>query len=221
MHAQAPSFDKAINQLDQLMAEMATTGLAASDMETLKEARRRLERLAVDAGHLVALNNELVDAEGIKVHFDPDSDTITYKFGDSTMAVRLQRKDPAVPLQVNLLTSGGGYDAGQPQENAHVRRQLETGLEAYYDSAHRVLKLLATIQGLRGLWCREVTIVRNKLIEHPVAGSIYSFGFGDTGPRVKPATRGPAAWNDEGLVPNTRAFVEVIAQAIERKLSVA
>jgi hypothetical protein len=58
-----------------------------------------------------------------------------------------------------------------------------------------------------------VTQVRNNLVEHPNRGAFYSFGYGSTGPRVKPMHQGKQVWNDEGLVPNTRQFVDAIVSA--------
>jgi hypothetical protein len=59
--------------------------------------------------------------------------------------------------------------------------------------------------------------VRNNLIEHPDKQQLfYSFGFGSTGPRAMPIHKGEPEWNDDGLVPNTIAFVAAIVDNIPR-----
>jgi hypothetical protein len=58
-------------------------------------------------------------------------------------------------------------------------------------------------------------MVRNKLIEHPPIGSLYSFGTSSTaGPRVKPMKKGSDEWNDNGLIPNTSEMIELIIRKI-------
>lgn len=126
----------------------------------------------------------------------------------------MKRADPNVPLKMRRLTAGSAYHTGESQpsdeEEQRLRLELEEKLESYYHSAHRVLKLFHGLPGLSNIRCVEVSRVRNNLIEHPAAGALYSFGVGSTGPRVKPMYRGASEFNDEGLVPNTRAFVDAI-----------
>jgi hypothetical protein len=89
-------------------------------------------------------------------------------------------------------------------------------LDDYYHNAHRVLKLMKSLPGQAGFSCREITIVRNKLVEHPEHGEPYSFGFGSTGPVVRPMHRAGREWRDAGLVPNTESFVNDLARALNR-----
>jgi len=224
VHAEVPDLQPAIRAVDRL-AESRNVVLPSEGKETLGETRRRLERLSTDAQRLIEINNALDDAEGITVQFDPDSDTVVYRVGDAEMKLKLRRADPSVPIGMGHVTSGAAYDATQegtpPLPNAELRRELETGLEAFYYSAHRILDLLATIPGLKKIDCREIRIVRNKLVEHASPGTLYSFGFGSTGPRVKPMHRGVAEWNDDGLVPNVQSFVRTIDTAIAVLLSSA
>jgi hypothetical protein len=87
-------------------------------------------------------------------------------------------------------------------------------LEDYYHNAHRVLKLMKLLPGHGNFKCQEITVVRNKLVEHPAQGEPYSFGFGSSGPAVRPMHRSGRPWRDEGLVPNTERFVEALARAL-------
>jgi len=219
VHAESPDFAAAIAAVDRL-AESGEPPLGPRDIKTLGEVARRLQRLAADAVKLIELNNRLVDFDAISRDFDSDTDTLVFRAGEAAMAVQLIRGDPDTPLTVTHAVSGGAYDAAhdarEPSAQASVRRELETSVEAYYVSAHRVLKLLATVPGLKKMSCKEVIIVRNKLVEHPSRGGIYSFGYGSTGPRIKPMQTRPVEWNDDGLVPNTRAFVKTIEAAIAR-----
>jgi len=224
VHAETPDFTAAIAAVDRL-AGSEKVGLSPRDVKTLGEVVRRLQRLAVEAARLTELNNRLVDSDAVSIDFDSESDTLVFRAGDAEMRLQLLRGEPDTPLRVSHLTNGGAYDAAhdarEPSAEAPVRRELETTVEAYYNSAHRVLKLLATVPSLTKISCRQVTIVRNKLVEHPDKGSIYSFGYGSSGPRIKPLQTRPVKWTDEGLVPNTRAFVNAIVAAVANTVAPA
>ncbi len=131
----------------------------------------------------------------------------------------MRRANPDVPITVNTLTAGAGYKAGS---NAHYddsrRIKFEGQVEHYYYDAHRVVKLVRSLPGLKRFTCREITIVRNKLVEHPDKGEPYSFGFGSSGPRIRPMHRKGRQWHDEGLVPNTEALVSQLANALGKSV---
>lgn len=213
MNAETPSLQPAIDAVRGFASH--APALSAETQETLREVIRRLERLSAQTEKLIAINNSLLGTSGVSTEFDVSTDCLVIRAGDTEQRLQLRRTDPNVPITMRTLTAGGAYHAGAtddvPLEDAQLRLELESKLEAFYQSAHRVLKLLGTIPDLRKIKCMAITQVRNKLIEHPDDGTIYSFGFGSTGPRVKPMRRGTPAWNDEGLVPNTRDFVDAIA----------
>lgn len=214
MVAETPTLTPAITAVREYSAAHMDE-LSPQQAQTLLEVERRLERLEVQAAELIEINNRLWAREGFGVSFDPESDTIIVSFGDHEQRLKLNRADPDVPMSMRLLSATSAYHAGMPphsdEEEQVLRIELEEKLESYYQSAHRVLKLFGTIPALSKIRCLPITRVRNNLIEHPDTGALYSFGVGSTGPRVKPLYRGNHSFNDEGLVPNTREFVEAIA----------
>jgi hypothetical protein len=190
------------------------SSLASEHREILLEIKRRLERLEVQAGELIDINNRMWAKQEFNLAFDSATDTITVSVGGMQQSLTLKRADPNVPLQIRELTAGTGYHAGTSEaadeEEQRLRVELEQKLESYYQSAHRVLKLFGRVPGLAQIRCVAVSRVRNELIEHPSDGTLYSFGVGSTGPRVKPMYQGTPKFNDEGLLPNTNAFVQAI-----------
>jgi hypothetical protein len=216
MIAQTPLVEPAIEAVREFASEHSFM-LSSEHVEILLEVARRLERLRTQAADLIQLNNELWLRDDFSVSFDPATDTVVFSTGGSEQRLTLKRADPNVPISMNPLTAGAGYHAGTSapadEEQGLLRIQLEEKLEGYYHSAHRVLKMMRTVPGLQGIKCEAVTRVRNNLVEHPSEGSFYSFGYGSTGPRVKPMHREKQLWNDEGLVPNTRDFVDAIVSA--------
>ena len=178
------------------------------------EAIRRLERLKLQATELVKINNRMWAKQNLQSVFDPETGIVTTSFGDLTLSYKVNRADPTVPVRASHLLSEGGYNVAKsppidPEEHA-LRLVLEDKLESYYQSAHRILKLLGTIPSLSSIRSPAVTRVRNNLIEHPPEGAPYSFGFGSSGPRVKPMQKAASKYRDSGLLPNTLEFVNAI-----------
>ena len=191
-------------------------------MQIFLEIRRRLGRLRVQAAELIDVNNRLeakyAEYGRAQHHIDPATNTLVFTYLGKEM-IRYRAADPNKPIQiVQQVGWSSGYEAGATppawpaadEEVQKLRLVLEDKLESYYQNAHRVLKLFGRIPGTKKIECRPITLVRNKLIEHPKDGSLYSFGSGWAGPLVKPMFRGELEFHDEGLVPNTRAFVDVI-----------
>ncbi len=218
MIAETPTLVPAIDAVSNYV-EKRGSGLSAEHAQTLLEIERRLERLGAQAADLILINNQLWSKQGFKVDFDAESDTVVFSFGGEEQRLKLNRADPDVPIQMGGLTAASAYHAGksEPSDAAEetLRIELEEKLENYYQSAHRVLKLFGSIPELAKIRCVSVSRVRNELIEHPDDGSLYSFGVGSTGPRVKPMHRGTPKFNDKGLVPNTRDFVDAIVSGCQ------
>ena len=217
MNPEAPSLQPAIDAIQDFMNKQA---LSEEAQEALREVMRRLERLSIEVKELIDINNRLLTASdmAIKTEFDASTDTLVVRAGGAELKIQLRRDDSNLPIKPNTLTEGEGYPAGAgeeiPLEEAQLRHELETKLEAFYYSAHRVLKLFGRTPALPKIKCMAITQVRNNLIEHPKDGTSYTFGTGSTGPRVKPMHKGDPAWNDEGLVPNTRDFVDAIVTGL-------
>lgn len=213
MVAEIPTLGPAIQAVSEY-AERRHADLTPEHAQILLEIRRRLERLGAQAAELIDINNRMWAKQGFKVDFDPATDTIVFSVGGTEQRLKLNRADPNVPIQMTSLTAGSAYHAGTSQpsdeEEQRLRVELEEKLESYYQSAHRVLKLFGRVPGLAKIKCVAISRVRNELVEHPDDCALYSFGAGSTGPRMKPMHRSTPKFNDEGLVPNTRAFVDAI-----------
>jgi hypothetical protein len=211
-----PSLKPAIDAVEDFAASQGSQ-LGPKAQETLREVSRRLTRLSVLATELVEINNRLMANEGLSVDFDPATNTLVLRGAGIEQRFQLRRANPDVPITMRPLTEGGAYRAGSAEDgDSDLRLELESKIEGFYQSAHRVLKLLGSIPELSKISCMPITRVRNNLIEHPDDGALYSFGFGSTGPRVKPMHEGDSRWNDDGLIPNTVAFVSAIVAGFSK-----
>lgn len=211
--AEAPDLQPAINAVESYARRHADT-LSPEHAQILLEICRRLERMRAQAVELIDINNRIWAKAAFTIRFDPETETIIISVGGEEHALKLNRADPGVPIQMRSFAAGIAYHAGSSkamdEEEARLRVELEEKLESYYQSAHRVLKLFGRIPALSKIRCTSISRVRNELIEHPDDGALYSFGVGSNGPTVKPMHRGTPRFIDEGLVPNTEAFVKAI-----------
>ena len=209
MLATAPSFAPALGAVQDFRSRHSAT-LAPDVARILDEVAHRLTRLERLVGDLISLNNDLLGRHGLSIEVDSTTDTIIIRAGGEEQRLTVKRADPNVPITARVVAAGSGYAAGSvdlPPEDADLRLELETKLEAVYQSAHRILKLVRKVPGLPTIRSTAVTRVRNNLIEHPADGALYSFGFDMNGPRVKPLASGPREFNDDGLVPNMATFI--------------
>lgn len=214
-----PSLKLAIEAVAEYK-EAHSSELLTVDIRVLSEISRRLERMGLQLSKLLEINDRLEFKCGIKVDFDQENDIIQFSFGDEKQQIKLNRADPNVPITMDNLTLGGAYEAGSENpiddEESALRFELESQLESYYQSAHRVLKLFGRTFRLNGIKCKTVSRIRNELIEHSGNGQRYTFGVGSTGPRVKPMYEGAQVFNDEGLLPNTLEFVNAIVEGCRK-----
>lgn len=208
----------AIDALRRFRAKRKDT-LSSESIETLREVEARLLRLDTQYNELLEINTQLMESDPLRIrtHFDPESDTITFGVGDEEIKIQLNRADPNIPIAQDNESIVGAYTAGDeasdPDHIAKLKSRMESALEDFYHSAHRVQKLMKTLPGIPKAESRAITIVRNKLVEHPDAGDFYSFGWSSSGPVVRPIHRPGRQWVDAGLVPNTKEFVDVIIKA--------
>ena len=188
---------------------------SSNDIDTLREIARRIQRLQPALERLLQINAQLISETSPKVHLDQDTDTLSIQVGDQIHSLKLNRAKPDTPVSLRGMATTGAYRAGAVSSNdtatiSDLKSELEGSLEQYYYNAHRVLKLIQQLPGLRNFKCKEIIIVRNKLVEHADHGDIYSFGFGSAGPVVRPIVRLGRAWTDQGLLRNTEAFVNAL-----------
>ena len=193
--------------------------LSSKNIETLREIEVRLLRLVTQYNELLEINSQLMEWNSFQTRyrFDSDSDTITIGMIDKEFKIHIKRANPNVPISLISTSSGGAYKAGSETNNpthiAKLKSHMESVLEDYYHCAHRIQKLVKTLPGISNAESRAITIVRNKLVEHPDVGDFYSFGWSSNGPVVRPMHRPGLKWVDEGLIPNTKDFASVIIKA--------
>lgn len=195
--------------------------LSAEHTQILLEIRRRLMRLDAQASELIEINNRMWRKQDSSVNFDPATDMVVFKSGEATFSIKLNRAKPNVPIEMVARSGVSAYHSGEThsndEEDQRLQVLLEDKIESYYQSAHRILKLFGRIPNLSKIKCVAISRVRNELIEHAEDGSLYTFGVGSTGPRVKPMYQGELKFNDEGLVPNTNNFVTAIIAVCSTK----
>lgn len=166
------------------------------------------------------MNNTLVDQRTPQIQFDPETGTVTYRMGELEQSVRLNRANPEIPITMGTVTVAGAYRPEtivDHEQSADVEELAFEGLlEDYYHNAHRILKLVKSLPGFKNFECREIRIVRNQLVEHPKKGEVYSFGWGSSGPVVRPLHQQDREWVDRGLVPNTEALLGKLVEAFRR-----
>lgn len=98
--------------------------------------------------------------------------------------------------------------------------ELRRLTETFYRNSHRLLKVLVQLPGLAELSCREISIVRNQLLEHPEGQgtpvTLPSFGYGSAGPRIKPiqASDQAGVHTDPGLFNNAEALFSALREVL-------
>ncbi len=214
------TFTEVIEAVDRL-AQLRETSSVPAQVQAVREIERRLRGLQSSYARLMSINAELMHKMPLKTTFDSASETYIASLGDQELRIKLNRADPQVPIQMKRLTEGVAYLAGSqhPADDPNVqalRDEMEHLLEYYYYAAHRTLKLVQSLPKLKNFKAKEISIVRNKLIEHAEHGDLYSFGYGSTGPRIKPVGPATRQWNDEGLSTNTGRFLSALKDALGR-----
>jgi hypothetical protein len=194
--------------------------------ETIKEIMVRLARLETEYGELMTLTKSIQDSSPHKMEmsFDQESGVMTILVdGKPVQQFKLHSADPNVPVtQYGPSFSANGYHAGKVEngesdELYELKAQMESRLEVFYQNAHRVLMLVNSLTCAKRIKAKGITMVRNKLIEHPPKGALYTFGWSDKGPLVKPIRRGELDWTDKGLEPNTSEFLDEITRCFSVK----
>lgn len=214
-------FDQVIATVDRWT--QCHVNISSTDRQATNEIQRRVERLQTSFARLTDINSRLMELAPLKTSFDASTDTLVGSLGDLEVRLKLNRADPEVPIKFTKLTEGVAYAAGQVSVDSDaeleaLRAEMEGLLESYYYNAHRVLKLVQGLPGMRNFKCKEIVVVRNKLVEHADHGVFYSFGYGSTGPRVKPIGPPGRQWNDEGLFFNTKQFLDALTTQVLRHI---
>lgn len=112
------------------------------------------------------------------------------------------------------ITSASNDPTGQ---FAQSTIEIRVDVSAFYGTAYRLLAVLRRVPGFEAVRCREITIVRNKLLEHTNEkegrGPMWSFGFEHVkGPVLAPIWRGGErpAHQDAGYFYNRKALLDAL-----------
>lgn len=167
--------DKYINQLKQNEKDLLSEFI--DKLTHIDELNTKINQLNQDC-----LNYSLSS-------FDPDTDT--YSIGG--ISIKLQRKDLnkriiMTPIATGY-TKGNENDSFFSQDLRKMQRELERLTNNFYEYAHRIIKICENLPELKGFKCKEITLVRNKLIAHPEKESgvvLDSFAYSrQDGPIIK------------------------------------
>jgi hypothetical protein len=212
----------ALAAIQRFRQRIAPTG---EQERRLAEISRRLLRLSVNFHRLMDINRKLTEQHFSEVHFDAETDMLEFSAGGRTRRLKLKRENPDRPIRfggsINMGIFGAGADKSGSKEGLSLRVELEERLESYYQNAHQVQKLVTDVlkpKRKNKFECRPITMVRNRLIEHPRPEDqlVYSFGYGTFGPVVRPTAKsGEREWVDSGLASNTAVFDKALATAFD------
>jgi len=219
-HARTPKIGSLLKAVSKYFESKASS-LAATQNEAGAELKRRLRRLENDCNRLIKINNLLLDSQAAELSFDESSDSLFFTYKGESVSIKLKRADPSVPISIPGPAFTSGYPAGASKnekdesDTEELKMVMEQLLEHYYSNAFRITKLVQQTTNQRKYHCMPITMVRNKLVEHPNSGSLYSFGYGSNGPLVKPMHHGTNEWTDAGLVPNTIELITSLNEVFE------
>jgi hypothetical protein len=211
-HARTPEFRSLLKAASKYFESKASNQTAKQN-EASAELKRRLRRLENDCNRLIKINNLLLDSQAAELSFDESSDSLVFTHRGESVSIKLNRADPSVPISIPGVAATSGYVAGAAKnekdesDTEELKMVMEQLLEHYYSNAFRITKLVQQTTNQKKYHCMPITMVRNKLVEHPDSGSLYSFGYGSNGPLVKPMHQGTNEWTDAGLVANTTELV--------------
>lgn len=190
------------------------------------ELRTRLEQLRVRYLAALELNDECLAKLIPKAPwFDPTREALVQEIdGKIVELVKLERRDPNIPLQVFSLLNASTFVPGSSSEKELAERRtseaeirLGAAVEDFYYASSRFWDLVEKdYLGKGKSRFIGVKMVRNRLLEHAEKGAINSFGATDTqGPLVKPLRNalGTEKRLDRGLIRNTFELLEHCKEA--------
>lgn len=192
--------------------------LTSSHRNAIVEIFARLRKIDAAVVRLMQINNRLLEMEGLRFEFNEELGILTEIDRGVARSFQFQRADPNVPVTFSnyeqFQTFVSGEDRFSNPESQALCDSLEAPLEDCYTSAHRLVVKIKELPKLGAFRCPEISKVRNKLIEHPGEGALYSFGFGTRGPLIKPLWQKKLEWADAGLQPNIEAFYTALESAL-------
>ena len=219
MAAAPQKFESILECFERLVAEkLAERSLIQEHL--VSEARDLLRRLDPLLKRIGKRNEELTDRA--EKRLPPFEDILPLLRDrakvDPTLASWFTRHaEPRVAHSASTINIplGTPNDRADPEENA-----LREDAEAFYRHCHRLLKVLKQLPGLGSVECREISIVRNQLLEHPEGQgtpiTLPSFGYGTAGPTIKPiqANQQAGVHQDAGLFHNAATLLGALRRVL-------
>ena len=202
-----PSFAEALAAIEEYRQRGS---LRQAQLDSLSQIRARVRRLESRISRLFDLNDTLWRLNGLRISLDAERDQVRIESPGILQTIQLNRTDPNTPLQFRELARFAGYwpdrDTQIPEELRQARELMEGEVEAFYSDAHRLHKQVQVLLGIKKDECKEIAIVRNNLLEHPVPGVTPTFGYGSTGPQISPINSDKILFRDSGAFHNAVAF---------------
>jgi hypothetical protein len=205
-----------------------TVVLSKEQHHVLDEIERRMRALEKHRSRLTEINQELIRAApNLSTAVDLETGELVVKTRAGETGIKLS--DIGLPLDKvpQVRTSGEihTYKAGAPiprhlDDNQSLLIEMEDLINLYYYNAHKILKLVRRLPGAADFGCKEISVVRNQLLEHVGDEQPYNFGFGSGGPVVRPirvhkidnkARKNQSSdVKDGGLFHNSDAFIAAL-----------
>lgn len=196
------------------------------DKNSLEELISRLQTARDSFEDLMILNKQYLEIDPYKIEISLDSETgiLTSKFGGKIQAIKINRADPNVPVQIvstSSVSSFGPDEGGQDLSDdiKQLRKNISYKLESFYFNANKAWDLLEeSLCKRKKAKFIGIAMVRHKLVEHTEEGDIFSFGVSkEWGPRVKPMqiSNRKEKYHDLGLIKNTGEFLLEIEKDLQ------
>lgn len=138
--------------------------LEEKDNDLLEEISSKLDGILLLKDRITKLNQEFLKKNNFSMKFDTTTDTMT--FGKITL--KLNRADENVPISVGNVTQAFSLSNNGLLDNKDYCRlkEIDYLLKSFYHEACRIIEISKKLPHFNKVKCKEVTIVRNKLIEH-------------------------------------------------------
>jgi hypothetical protein len=189
---------------------------------------------------LTELKNKIVDIEDLDININTlisqcfanslikfDAKTGMLSFGG--LNLKLKRANPKEDISLSGMSVAYTKDPNVKsalisKELGRLQRELERNTVQYYYAAHRIIKICDYLPGLKGFRCSEISIVRNKLIEHPekeggIVLDTFSYDM-HGGPFIKGmrASSQSNVFPSKGWRYDSQKFVEKLTKKVELAL---
>lgn len=216
-------FSRIINRIN--LIKESNSVFAQEHSHSLNELVSRLEGVRDTYVSLENLNEKFfqLDPFRLEMDFDPITGVMTMRQNGTVLhSIKLNRADPAVPVQLAGKSDMSSFSPVAQEENAEfkkVKADIASELEKIYYNASKAWDLVEqTLLQKKKSEFINVKMVRNKLIEHTEHGDIFSFGASqEWGPSVKPSQKinRKEKFHDKGIRVNMKEFLDRLKSRLE------